>query len=160
MSRGRTDRSRRRPDPAALAEYPVRVEIPVRWGDMDAFGHVNNTVFFRYLESARIAYLDAIAFRASRGIGPILAETRCRFLRPLAYPDRVRVGARAARVEEDRFTHEYLVVSERLEAVAAVGEGLIVSYDYERRVKAPLPADVRERIEALARDDGAGLPPG
>lgn len=138
--------------PGALADYPVRVEISVRWGDMDAFGHVNNTLFFRYLESARIAYLDAIDFRNSRGVGPILAETRCRFLKPLAYPDRVRVGARATRIEEDRFTHEYLVVSERLEAVVAVGEGLIVSYDYERGVKAPLPADVRARIEALARE--------
>lgn len=136
---------------AALAKYPIVVEVPIRWGDMDAFRHVNNTLFFRYFEVARVKYFDAIDFREGPRIGPILAATSCRFLKSLAYPDLVRVGARVTTVSNDRFTHEYVAASDRLQAVVAVGEGLVVSYDYERRAKAPLPADVRERIEELER---------
>jgi acyl-CoA thioester hydrolase len=62
----------------ALREFPVQVEIPVAWGDMDAFGHVNNVVYFRYFESARIACFEAVDYMASAahsGLGPILAAT-------------------------------------------------------------------------------------
>ena len=135
-------------DPA-LAGFAVVVEIPVRWGDMDAFGHVNNTVFFRFFESARIEYLRAIEFAGQEGIGPILASTHCRFRRPVAFPDTVRVGARTTALDEDRFTMEYRLVSEALGEVAAEGGGVVVSYDYGAAGKAPLPAAVRERIVAL-----------
>lgn len=108
-----------------MTDFPVHVELPVAWGDMDSFRHVNNTVFFRYLESARIAYLDRIAFRSDEdngGVGPILASTRCRFLRPLTYPDMIRVGARTRDVGEDRFTMEYVVVSAAQERTVAEGD--------------------------------------
>ena len=89
-----------------LAGYPVVVETPVAWGEMDAFGHVNNIVYFRYFETARIAYfarLDVPEFLGRDPTGPILAETTCRFRAALAYPDTVSVGARVANVGEDRF---------------------------------------------------------
>src|SRR5688572_21896436 len=97
----------------SLSGYPVIVEIPVAWGDMDYFRHVNNIVFFRYFESARIEYLDRIGFReigAEGAVGPILAATACRFRRPLTWPDTVRVGARVSAVAEDRFDMEYRLV--------------------------------------------------
>ena len=135
---------------ASLAGFAVIVEIPVRWGDMDAFGHVNNTVFFRFFESARIEYLRAIEFiGGADGIGPILASTHCRFRRPVAFPDTARVGARTTALDEDRFTMEYRLVSDALGEVAAEGGGVVVSYDYGAARKAPLPAAVRERIIAL-----------
>ncbi|MGH7447413.1 MAG: acyl-CoA thioesterase, partial [Longimicrobiales bacterium] len=116
-----------------LAEYPVIISVPVAWGEMDAFGHVNNIIYFRYFESARIAYLDAIGFRGddeSSGIGPILASTECRFRRPLAYPDTVSIGARTIDLAADRFTMEYRVASAALGEIAAEGGGVIVAYDY------------------------------
>ena len=135
-----------------LAAFPVIIQIPVAWGDMDAFGHVNNTVFFRYFESARIAYLDRLGFRAANGepgIGPILASTLCRFRRPLAYPDTVWVGARVSQLDDDRFTHEYRLVSQALNEIAAEGSGIVVAYDYSSRAKCAIPAAVRAGIEAL-----------
>ncbi|HET6231824.1 MAG TPA: thioesterase family protein [Longimicrobiaceae bacterium] len=140
-----------------LKGFPVVVEMPVAWGDMDFFRHVNNTVFFRYFESARIEYLGRIGFQAAleeTGVGPILASTSCRFRRPLTYPDTVSVGARATEVSEDRFTMEYRLVSRKLGEVAADGGGVLVSYDYGAGRKAPLPDAVRaaiERLEASAR---------
>ena len=72
-----------------LKEFPVVIEIPVAWGDMDAFQHVNNTVYFRFFESARIAYfeeLDLIGLMRETGIGPILAAADCRFKNPPNLP--------------------------------------------------------------------------
>lgn len=142
-----------------LGEFPVVVATPVAWGDMDYFRHVNNIVFFRYFESARIAYLDRIGFREEsedRGLGPILHSTDARFRRPLVYPDTVHVGARTVEVMEDRFAMEYRVVSERQEAVAADGGGMLVSYSYREGRKAPLPEAVRAAIEEL---EGRTFPP-
>ena len=134
-------------------EFPVVVEIAVAWSEMDALQHVNNTVFFRYFEEARIAFLRRITLvddLRHEGVGPILASTHCRFRRPVVYPDRVHVGARTVRVEEDRFTMEYRLVSERLGEVAAEGGAVVVAYDYRAGRKAPLPAPVREAIEREA----------
>ncbi|MGH7504948.1 MAG: acyl-CoA thioesterase, partial [Longimicrobiales bacterium] len=135
----------------ALDGFRVVVSAPVAWGEMDAFAHVNNIVYFRWFESARIAYLDRIDFRGDGAdrIGPILAATHCRFRRPLAYPDTVHVGARTIELAADRFTMEYRLVSESLAAVAAEGGGVVVSYDYAKSWKAPLPMPVREAIVRL-----------
>lgn len=137
-----------------LADFPIVIEMPVAWGEMDAFGHVNNIIYFRYFESARIAYLDAIGLRGDGEVGPILASTHCRFRLPLEYPDTVHVGARTTEVGGDRFTMEYRVVSQRHDAVAAEGGGVIVAYDYGRRSKAALPEAVVRRIRELSASGG------
>ncbi len=134
------------------AEFPVVVEWPVAWAEMDYFRHVNHAVYFTYFEGARIAYLDRIGFRALNGdrrAGPILASTHARYRRPVEYPDTVVVGARCTEVGPDRFTHEYRLVSRRLGEVAAEGGGVLVSYDYAAARKAPLPGAVRAAIHAL-----------
>ena len=127
--------------------YPIVFETPIAWGDMDAFGHVNNTVYFRLFESARIAYLDRIGFRGNDNhVGPILASTHCRFRRPLVYPDSVQVGARVSELSTDRFTMEYRIISRKSGEVAADGGGVVVSYDYAAGMKTPLPDTVRATI--------------
>ena len=135
-----------------LKAFPVVIEIPVAWGEMDSLRHVNNIVYFRYFESARMAYFDRLDiwnFMEETGIGPILASTQCKFRIPLAYPDTVSVGARITRIEEDRFLMEYAVISHQQRKVAAEGDGMIVSYNYHDKEKAPLPEKLKARIEAL-----------
>ncbi|MCB9566050.1 MAG: acyl-CoA thioesterase [Myxococcales bacterium] len=132
-----------------LAGFPITLRWPVAWGDMDAFQHVNNVVYFRWFESARIAYFEACGWNErmrTSGVGPILAHTACAFRAPLTFPDHVLLGARAEGLEADRFTMRYRVVSEALGRVAAEGEGRVVSYDYRAAAKAPIPEDVRRAI--------------
>jgi acyl-CoA thioester hydrolase len=134
------------------AEFPVVVEWPVAWAEMDYFRHVNHARYFTYFESARIQYLDRIGFRElaeARQVGPILASTQARYRRPVVYPDTVVIGARATEVGDDRFTHEYRLVSRALGDVAAEGGALLVSYDYAAGRKTPLPDAVRAAILAL-----------
>ncbi len=135
-----------------LAGYPVAVELAVAWGDMDSYRHVNNVVYFRYLENARLEYfrrLDWFEYERQTGVGPILAATQARFRRPLTYPDAIWVTCRVVGVEGDRFHLEHRVVSQRLEAVAAEGKGTVVTYHHGERRKVPLPDELRRRIEAL-----------
>ncbi|MFX1677917.1 acyl-CoA thioesterase [Mitsuaria sp. CC2] len=64
--------------------------IPIRWGDMDAMGHVNNTVYFRYLEIVRVEWLDSLGHPPSPdGQGPVIVNAFCNFHRPLAYPGEI-----------------------------------------------------------------------
>lgn len=136
----------------ALAGYPVVVEIPVAWGDMDAMGHVNNTVYFRYFETVRIAAFGQLGLgdiAASNGVGPILHSASCRFRIPLTFPDTVLVGAAVDEIGEDRFVMRYRAVSQQHQAVAAEGESMIVTFDYANGVKAPISAALRAQLVAL-----------
>ena len=137
-----------------LAAYPVVVRQAVVWGDMDFYRHVNNVVYFRYFENARLEYfrqLDWFEYERQTGIGPILASTQARFRKPLSYPDSIAIGVRVADMLEDRFTMEYRLVSERVGDVAADGNGVLVTYHYGDGRKVPIPADLRQRIENLER---------
>jgi acyl-CoA thioester hydrolase len=135
-----------------LKRCPVVIETPVAWGQMDAFRHLNNTAYFRFFESGRIAYferLNLLEYMEETGIGPILAATNCRFKIPLTYPDTVSIGTRVSEMEDDRFTMEYYVVSQKHQKVAAEGTGLIVCFNYKENKKTSVPAELKRRIEAL-----------
>ncbi len=137
-----------------ISAYPVVIEVPIAWGDMDAFQHVNNTVYFRHFESGRISYFERIHFMEfmnSTGIGPILASTQCRFKIPLTYPDLVTVCAKVDTVEEDRFIMKYAVISHKHNRLAAEGEGVLVTFDYQNNIKAPVPDEIRKRIIDLEK---------
>lgn len=137
-----------------LDDFPVIIKTDVAWGEMDAFQHVNNIVYFRYFESGRIAYFERINFadpEANGGVGPILAHTQCRFRRALAFPDAIAIGVRVTEVKEDRFTMALAVFSQRLQKIAAEGTAEIVAFDYRRNKKAALPEAVRKNIEELEK---------
>jgi acyl-CoA thioester hydrolase len=136
----------------SLAGFPVVIDIPVAWGEMDAIRHVNNIVYFRYFESARIAYFEKLRFwefMNQTGVGPILASIRCKFKIPLTYPDTVSVGTRVPSIDQDRFVMEYRAVSHKSQAIAAEGEGVVVSYNYRESKKTPLPEEMKQRILTL-----------
>lgn len=131
-----------------LKDYPIVISIPVKWGEMDAFGHVNNTTFFRYFEDVRITYLyesGLIEAMTKLSMGPILAHTSCRYLKPLVYPDTVEVGTRMKSCGISSLVMEYLIESPKA-GVAAKGDGVIVVYDYKKAIKVNVPAEIKKRI--------------
>ena len=135
-----------------LATYPVVIEQAVVWGDMDSYQHVNNVVYFRYFENARLEYfrrLDWFKFEEQTGIGPILGFTQARFRRPLTYPDIIRIAARVSEVGDDRLTMEHIIVSQQLQAVATEGKSTIVTFNYGASSKVPVPEELRRRIAEL-----------
>ena len=137
-----------------ISAYPIVIEIPVAWGDMDAFQHVNNIMYFKYFESARISYFGKINFMEvmnETGIGPILASTQCRYKIPLTYPDYVTVGAKVDTIEKERFIMKYVVISHKHEKIAALGEGVLVTFDYQNNKKTLIPDEIKKRIIVLEK---------
>ncbi len=135
----------------SLDDFNIRIDIPIAWGDMDAFNHVNNTRFFRYFETARIKYFERAGFietMEKHSIGPILASISAKFIKPLVYPDTVTVGTRVISIEPTQFIMEYILES-KSKGTAAIGESKIVVYDYKSSERTTLPDIVRSRIREI-----------
>jgi acyl-CoA thioester hydrolase len=135
-----------------LAGFPVVVTVPVQWGDLDAFGHVNNTVYFRWMESARIAYGQRIGLfelLTAEQIGPILASTACDYRRPVNFPDTIRVGIRCTRIGRTSLAHDHRIISQEQQAIVAEGTSTMVVFDYGANQPHPVPQPIRQAIEVL-----------
>jgi acyl-CoA thioester hydrolase len=134
-----------------LAGFPVLITLPVQWGDQDAFQHVNNTVYLRWYESARIAYTRGLGLgelMRSRRIGPILASITCDYRLPITFPDTVHVGSRVVRIGRTSFAMEHALVSASAGKIAAEGKSTIVVFDYNTNTPVPVPDDIRRAIAA------------
>lgn len=124
------------------------------WGDQDAFGHVNNVAYLRWVETARIEYFSRIALSPPlppRGLGPILATLTCHYRRPLNYPDTVVVGTRVTSIGNSSLRMEHCIVSRAMGEVAADSDSVIVTVDYSTGRPVRVPEEIRE---AVARVEG------
>ena len=131
-----------------LKDFPVHVKISIAWGEMDSYGHVNNINYLRYFETARIQYFQdngLMNLKTETGLGPILAQTTCKYHKPLSYPDQIIAGTRVKSMSKSSFVMEHIIVSEKL-GVVATGEAVIVMYDYNNSQKAELPMAVKAAI--------------
>lgn len=136
--------------PMNLPDYPIVLSLPVLWADMDLFGHVNNTIYLKWFESARVAYWDGSFMRdymVPRNLGPILASIHCDYKQQIHYPDQIEVSARAARLGRTSITMEHEVFSHHLGGVAASGQSVIVMFDYKQQQKYLITDELRAIIE-------------
>lgn len=141
-----------KPSHPLLTGFPVIITFPLHWGDMDSFRHVNNIMYLRWCESARVEYLTRVGLwhnPEGHGIGPILARLSSDYRKPLTYPDKVFVGARVTKIGNTSLKMEHVVVSGGMDAVAAEVESTIVMLNYETGRTVPVPAAAREAIEKL-----------
>jgi len=128
-----------------LTDYPVIYEQNVAWGDMDAFGHVNNVIYYRYIESARICYLDVLnIFKLD--INTVVASSQCKYLKPVFYPDQLKIGVRVEEIRNSAFRMNYLIWSSVQQQNVALGEAVIVCVDKENMQKTLIPEIIREKI--------------
>lgn len=136
-------------DAAVLAPGATHVcELPLRWGDSDALNHLNNTLYFRLMEEARIQILYAAELRVPDDVGPILAHASCDFLRPLTYPATVRVTHTLTRVGRSSMEFELMLEKVGDEGGGpgnnpyARGRNVLVWMDFVANRSAPWPAGV------------------
>ena len=133
--------------PLPTEKYEIhRMRMPVRWGDMDAFGHVNNTVYFRYLEQARVEWIEAMRIPVRPGgDGPVIINAACTFLRPLTYPGTVEVRTLIGAL--GRSSCETFVEMRIDGEVYAEGSAKVVWMNPLSGKSVPLPDDVRALLE-------------
>lgn len=137
--------------------YPIVISQEVHWGDMDAFLHVNNKIYFRYFEDVRLAYLQrigALEYMKSSNTGPVLASTSCNFKAPVLFPDTVHIATRTHSLQEKRVSMDYVVFSEQQQKIVADGEGLIVYYDFNLGKSIDIPKHIVAEIEVLQLSAG------
>lgn len=122
--------------------------MPIRWGDMDAMGHVNNTVYFRYLEQARIEWLTKLGFGPdAAGEGPVIINAHCTFLKQLKFPGDIEVRTYVRSIGRSSFeTVQDIRRSEDPETVWSEGGAKVVWINYEREKSVPLSDDLRRRL--------------
>jgi acyl-CoA thioester hydrolase len=127
--------------------YEMR--IPIRWGDMDAMGHVNNTVYFRYLEIARIDWMRSIGCQPDPdGEGPVIVNAFCNFYKQLEYPGEVLLKMYVS--DPGRTSFESWATMERPDdpgVVYAAGGATTVWVNFPAQKSAPLPHSMRQHLE-------------
>ncbi len=125
--------------------------IPVRWGDMDAMGHVNNAVYFKYCESARIELLRGLGI-GGRGEGnaqgPTLVHAACDFKREVKYPATLDVGIRIATMTQRSFRMQYGMFLQGTDTLVAVAVSVNAWLDYAAGRAIPLPEELRAALAA------------
>jgi acyl-CoA thioester hydrolase len=121
--------------------------MEVRWRDLDALNHVNNAVYFTYLEQARVHYVHELGLLPERrsDIGFILAEAHCQFKSPLSLGERVTVYVRVSELRNSSFVFQYRMEGED-QRLAAEAHSTQVCYDYENKRPIPISDDWRKAI--------------
>ena len=134
-----------------LKEFPSVIDLPVQWGEMDAAKHVNNSVYIRWGESARIAYFDKMNLDNSftEQIGPILGWQDCKYIFPVTYPDTISIGVKTVEIKADRFFVECHMFSHNHQRIVAINKNSIIAYDYHNLKKAELPEEWINKISTL-----------
>ena len=136
------------------APWTVGLTVQVAWAEMDAFGHVNNTVYLRWFESARIGYFEKLGL-ATSSVGsrseawPILAHSAIDYRSPVVYPDTIEVSARVTKLGNTSFSMLYRAQSRAQNKLVAEGEAVIVMIDPKTGAKCPLSDELRSRVRGL-----------
>ncbi|SON52645.1 acyl-CoA thioesterase [Vibrio tapetis] len=132
--------------------FPCITEIKVAWGEMDALNHVNNAVYFRYFEIARLEYFNEVQLMESMhetNIGPVLGSTNAKYFLPVTYPDTLHIGTRVTNIADDRFDMEYQVFSSKLGKVVTKGEAQVVMFDFNTHQKATLSERLKREMSEM-----------
>lgn len=135
-----------------ICKYPSIIRIPIQWGDIDSFGHLNNVQYAKLMESGRIAYFEQVMRSiigdanfhrciSGQGIATIVKQIAIAYKAPSYFPDNLIIATRVKMdtLSKDRFTQECLIVSESQERIVSSGETVVVCFDYEKGAKAEIP---------------------
>jgi len=122
--------------------------IPIRWGDMDAMGHVNNTVYFRYMEQARISWFAALvpAKEAWQSTGIVIANASCNYKRAIIYPGTVEVQLHVGAPGGSSVPTYYELRVDADPVPYSDGAAVVVFVDMKTQKAARIPDGIRQRL--------------
>mgnify|MGYP002776293178 FL=1 len=138
-----------------MNDSSVKLELRIDWSEIDLFGHVNNLAIMKYVQAARVNYLelvDLMQLQTEMKIGPILASTNCQFRKPLFYPGQVTVYSKVDSIKNTSFRIQHIVNNDKHE-ISAEAHDIIVFYDFNKNTKLAIPETIRRKIEALENQD-------
>lgn len=139
------------PQPRSREAYRWFLRIPTRWSDNDAYGHVNNVVYYVWFDTAVNAHLVDEGKHRIHGEGPIgvVVENGCRFYASVAYPEPVEAGLRVATLGARSVVYELAILRPGEDEAVATGRFVHVWVDRETRRPVPVPVQVRAALERI-----------
>ena len=139
--------------------WPTQTKIPIQWGDMDAFSHVNNVIYIRWFETARIELFRKMwgnkgmslqEILNGNGVGPILANFNINYHMPLLYPDTVLINTRVSRVGNSSFGVSHKLFSKNnADKLIASADSIVVMYDYKKNEKFLLTNELKNKLSSF-----------
>jgi len=134
------------------SDFPVKIKIPVRWGDMDAFEHVNNVAYIRWNEDARIAYMKKLSKKLHDAkIGPILARQDIKYIYPVVFPDTIHIGIRVCEILKDRLIFETKMWSKKSMRLTAIVHSTVMAYSLDKKEKTDIPEKWLKEIKKIEK---------
>jgi len=142
-----------------LAPFKFVHKITVEWGEMDAAQHVNNTIYLKWCESARVAYFRKIKIDISSSgsgteaqpseVGIIIGYVDCKYILPVTFPDTIHIGIKIAEIKSDRIVMESHFFSEKYNKIVAISKQEVLPYNYVERKKIPVTEELIGLIGAI-----------
>ena len=132
-------------------DFQTKLNLRIDWADLDLFGHVNNVMFFKYIQAARVNYCDLIGLTSLNDpekMSFMVASSHCNFKRPLLYPGTIKVLTRIAYIKTTSLQLSYQILNDKNE-LCAEAEDVLVTFDYKNKTKIAVPADIRDAIRKL-----------
>ncbi len=134
--------------PDELKNYAYIYGQKVIWGEMDALGHLNNVVYYRYAETARIHYLEKLGMFNKQSF-LVLAQASCKYILPVVYPDTLQIGVRCKKIGTTSIVFEYLFYSQQQQKTVATAQAVVVNLDKETNKSKPWSEQQRQDVFAL-----------
>jgi acyl-CoA thioester hydrolase len=125
------------------------LSIRLDWSEMDLFGHINNVAYFKYIQAARVNIWERIGLAGrheAQNIGPIRAETGCKFIRALHYPGAVKIKSQIEKIGNTSFTIAHIIYDTEGREAARARDAVVV-YDFEKGEKVPVPEEDRQAMK-------------
>lgn len=136
-----------------LKEYKVVSTIKVQWGDMDAMQHVNNVIYVKWGETARIDYFTTLGVFSPEQkqikFAPILGFQSVKYIVPVVYPDTIHIGTKTEEIKVDRIVLKSFYYSEKMSKLVAIKTQEVIPFDYKIQKKIPVPEELILEINNL-----------
>ena len=130
-------------------EFQYKTLIPIRFADIDAFGHVNNAIYLTYFEIARSTYWEDVIKWDWDKVGIIIRRSVVDYLKPIILTDEIYAYVKTSRIGKSSFDLDYIIVKmvDGNEEICTTGQTLCVTFDYKTNSSVPIPADQRLKME-------------
>ena len=123
-------------------------QLAVRWGDLDAYGHVNNIFYFLYIQEARFEMMVENSITIDPlGISPVLAETYCKFIRPINFPETIIIETWLVNIDGKKVFFEHVIKSStKNEVVYAILSATVIWFNFQTKSSAEVPTNIQHLI--------------
>jgi acyl-CoA thioester hydrolase len=131
--------------------FPVKLSVRLDWSEMDMFGHINNVMYFKFIQASRVNYWENVKlmrdYKAQK-IGPMLLSTSCHFKKPLFYPGNITLQAKVEFIKNSSMGLHHQIINDKQE-LAAEAHDVIVLYNFSENQTVVIPDDLRKGIEEI-----------